>query len=72
MGVHITCSHCGGDRDTDLSSRCPSCGSRQFPLIGYLYPQEGRTFQIIAIVIVSVFVLAVIVGVIYIRSSFFF
>ncbi len=72
MGAKIICSHCGGDRDVDLVSKCPSCGSRQYPVIGYLYPHEGRTFLTAAAIIVFVLVLALAIGVIYVRSAFFF
>lgn len=46
------CTNCGSFRDSNLKFKCPSCGSKMYPLGGgYLYPKEGQTllFMLIAL-----------------------
>lgn len=57
MAESIKCVHCGNNREQNLNYKCPSCGSKVYPLGGgYLYPKEGLTFvfMIIAIGIVAI------------------
>ena len=72
MALQVRCVHCGNDRNPDLTIKCPNCGSKQYSLGGYLYPQEGNLFKIIVVVVIIVLLLAVVGGIVYVKSAFFF
>ena len=65
MRSTVRCLHCGNDRDPDLKSKCPICGSRRYSLIGYLYPHEGKIFRLILFISLGFLVFAIFWGLSY-------
>ena len=68
--MKIECEHCGGMRDENRSIRCPQCNSRKYFFVGYLYPTEVRSVQILFICIGIILLLALAAGLVYLISIY--
>lgn len=60
-----SCALCGDIRSEEMNVPCTNCGSRRYPILGYVYPHEARAFYVVAILVVAALLIALALGAYY-------
>jgi hypothetical protein len=68
----IICKHCGAFRDPILTKPCPLCGSRKYPLLGYNYAHEAKSFGCLLAIIGTLLLIAIAAGITFLLIYFYF
>ena len=63
----ISCQNCGASREENLRESCPSCGSRQYFLLGYTYQHEARAISLFMALAILILLIALVSGLIYLN-----